>query len=459
MNDPFSFLGEWTSFDISIIHNAISDEQNSHRDLEDRGKQRELLRKLQTHHGIFDRYKVQKEASRLSTRQKAVETLLDGTIGLENDFFHPPSSEIELEWCNNYGQLLLKTWRCAAGKSKSWKRCPRNTRPRHTHHHGVKRSIGEAKHQFAKSLLWLPTTFIRSQAKGKTPQLGYIVRHQEPRPVPERVRRYDAHDDEFEDAPIAQHRRHHIKPAIQDAENQELRSVMDEDTSREPASAFIRFTWKDGILVKGTGQLDRFLQIGLVLRTHWRITGFLRNESFADVYSLGKFSSFHLSATEVFFEAHVFFDEYYGNCAVYARRLQGRMKQSENFQDAFWYGIRYVVIIWIQKDSAQFRLRNTEEEFPILVDQDKCKKQAALQRRLFRNKPSFSAIAGEGWPRVNSRCPSKPMSESKSALEKELEHMEEARIKKNQKQKAKRQSQKEKRTLEMLQRTAEAVEA
>ena len=434
-------------------------EQPSYGNLENYRWQQALTCNHSVYREIRNRCKIQEEPSILSRDQAMYGTILEAANKLEHNHLYSLRTGIEVEWNTTRGQLSLQIWRCAAGKNKSWKRCPKSTVPRQTHHKGLRRYPSGFEHHFAKSPLWLPAAFLRSQAKKQSPRLGCVVTRQVPDLVPERARRYDPHVHDFEDAPVTPHERYHTTTIAHDTNIQESGPVVIEDISREPAGTFIRFTWKDNILTNGIGQLDRFLPNGLVFRTRWCINGFLRNESFADVYSLSKASFVRSSArTEVSLEAHVFLDEYHGNCTVYARRLKGRMHKSAACLDTFWYGGRHVFIMRIQRKPVQFILRNTEEEFPILVDQNKCNKQVALQRRPFRGKPSFVAVAGGGWLDVDLDHRPPPMPAGKSALEKEWEQIEKARLKKAERQRVKRQLQRDKKIAEKLQSIEEVVE-
>ncbi|XPS72835.1 hypothetical protein M3J09_004996 [Ascochyta lentis] len=121
------------------------------------------------------------------------------------------------------------------------------------------------------------------------------------------------------------------------------------------------------------------------------------------------------------------------------------MRDSGDCLDTFWYGDRHVFVMEIQKKQILFRLRNTEEEFPILVDQNKCNEQVALRRRSFRGKPSFAAVVGGRRPVIEFVHRQTSIPNDKSALEKELDQIEKARLKKAERQRVKRQSRREKR--------------
>ncbi|EUC42959.1 hypothetical protein COCMIDRAFT_102113 [Bipolaris oryzae ATCC 44560] len=259
---------------------------------------------------------------------------------------------------------------------------------------------------------------------------------------------HDPHTHGFEDTPVSQGGKHHTKVA-QNIKTWESKPEIAENMNKEPAGAFIRFTWKDGVLANGSGQLDRFLSTGSILHSRWHVAGFLRNESFADVYSLNK-PPLTLLSGEIgaSLEAHVFLDEYYGNCAAYASRLKNRMRQSGNCLDIFWHSGRHVFIMKLPNKPVLFKLRNTKEEFPALVDQDKCNERMALQRRRFRGRPSFAVTAGGEWPDASPEFRPVPVNEGKSALEKELERIEKARVKKAERQRVKRKLQREKKHVE-----------
>ncbi|KAF2628420.1 hypothetical protein BU25DRAFT_35375 [Macroventuria anomochaeta] len=449
---------EQGAFARKKVEGPHTDEQPSFRNPEDHRRQQALMRKSRTYREVHNRCKLQREPSRLPRDPPVGGMILDAANKIDDNDFYPLRTEIEVKCDKILGQISLKIWRRAAGKNKSWKRCPKTTVPRQTHHKWVRLSPSGFEHQFAKSPLWLPAAFLRSQARKKSSRLSCVVRRQVSDQVPERARRYDPHIHNNEDCSVALHRRYRATTIAHDNKVRKFGPVVIEDI-REPAGAFIRFTWKDNILTNGVGQLDRFLPTGLVFRTGWCIVGFLRNESHTDVYSLSNASFGHSSArTEVSREAHVFLDEYHGNCKNYARRLKSRMRESVDCLETFWYGDRHVFVMEIQRKPVLFRLRNNEEEFPILVDQNKCNEQVALQRRRFRGKPSFAAVVGGRRPNIEFDHRPTPMPKDKSALEKELEQIEKARLKKAERQRVKRQLQRDKRLEEKLQSMEGPVE-
>ncbi|EUC38275.1 hypothetical protein COCCADRAFT_83631 [Bipolaris zeicola 26-R-13] len=390
------------------------------------------------------RNKVEKEPFRAAKVLMRDDTILEIVDKLEQTL-SSLQIDTKVEWRMAHRRSSLKNWRRAAGKSKSWKPCLKSTVPKQTHLNRRRQNSNGVAYHSAKPPPWLPATFLRSQTIEMSLCPGYVLRRQETDSVPRRARCHDHYTHDFEDTPIAPHGKHHTK-AAQSVNTWESKSGIIEDMNKEPAGAFIRFTWKDGTLTNGTGQLDRFLSTDSIPHSHWNITGFLRNESFADVYSLSE-PPFGLPSVEigVSLEAHVFLDEYHGNCAVYASRSKNRMRQSGNCLDTFWHNGRHIFVMKIPKKPVLFKLHNTEEEFPSLVNQDKCNEKIALQRRRFRGRPSFAAMAGSGWPDASSECQSVLMNEGQSALEKELERIEKARVKKAERQRVKRRSQREKR--------------
>ncbi|KAJ6285556.1 hypothetical protein J3E71DRAFT_373735 [Bipolaris maydis] len=403
------------------------------------------------------RNKVRKEPSG-SSKVPIVENIeLDVAGNLEQHLLPPLRIETKVEWRTAHGRSSLKKWRRAAGKSKSWKPYPKMKEPKHTRRNGRRRSSNGTEYRSIKPLLWLPATFLRSQKKEKPSWSGRISRPREIDSVPRQSRYHDSCNHNFEDTPIAPHGKYHTT-ASWNVQTRGSKPEIFEDINEEPAGAFIRFTWKDKILTNGTGQLDRFLSASSILHSYWHVTSFLRNESFADVYSLSKPPFTPSSAEpEASLEAHVFLDEYHGNCAVYASRSKNRMRQSGNCLDTFWHNGRHVFIMKIPKKPTLFKLRNSEEEFPVLVDQNKCNEQVALQRRRFRSRPSFAAMAGGGWPNANSEFRPVQMDERKSPLEKELERIEKARMKKAERQRVKRKLQREERLMKKECRSAIAT--
>ncbi|KAF2831417.1 hypothetical protein CC86DRAFT_401943 [Ophiobolus disseminans] len=232
---------------------------------------------------------------------------------------------------------------------------------------------------------------------------------------------------------------------VHDDKSQKSEPLTINQDEGEPSSAFIRLTWKDTFLTNGTGQLERFLPTNLLFRSGWRIDRFLRNDSHSDVYSLSPTRySIPDSGPKQDLEAHVFLDEYHGNCENYARRQKRRMQESGNCLDTFWYNGRHVFIMNVPRQPPQqFKMRNVEEEFPTLIDPRKCKEHAALQRRNFHGRPSFAAIIGRKTPDTRVVFQPRSMPQVKTAFEKELEQIEKTRRKKQEKQRLKRRTQRD----------------
>jgi hypothetical protein len=148
----------------------------------------------------------------------------------------------------------------------------------------------------------------------------------------------------------------------------------------EPGTAFIRLTWANNNSASLHGHLDRLVAAGSVLCKRWQVVRFARNDNHADVYYVEQIKpcssrNEHLEKIE----AHLFLDEYHGNSKVYARRKQERMQRSDNCRDKFWYRNRLVLVMRVSNVTEPYLLRNTQAEFPILVDQEKLAKALAVR--------------------------------------------------------------------------------
>jgi hypothetical protein len=357
-----------------------------------------------------------------------------------------------------HGQTSIDVWRNTAGRSKSWRRCPKSVATGASHTKHARRVVKYSEKGFAKSPLWVPSAFVRS---GQGPRARHVER-----PVERRGSSWDSSRMQgadrygvFDNVEFAMGNSRSCKaPADAESKTPARNHVEADRNVAEPGIAFLRFTWKDKVLTDGIGQLDRFLPTGLQFRAGWRIDGFLRNDSHADVYTLTHIRTIHSKAKpKGRLEAHVFLDEYHGNCAVYAKRQQSRMQESGHCLDIFWYGERRILVMEVAADAPWFRLRNTEEEFPSLVDPRMCMEHAALQRRCLRGKPSFAAIVGKRRPEVGVVRQVRSMPQEKTQLERELEQIEKTRLKKAEKQRAKRRQQRDRR-FEQLRSALEDIE-
>ena len=352
----------------------------------------------------------------------------------------------QIVWAGDVtGQMSLDVWRGTAGNSKSWRRYPKAIASKQFRRkHTLSKRI-DVERRFDKALEWVPSAFVRSQHAERPSRMERIVRCRTPCPRSQKMRHVDPHQLHAGNDFVIPERKCGDVSQAPHSEVQRLgRDTAGNDT-RGPASVFIRFTWKNKILTNGVGQLDRFIPTGLLFRSVWRVDEFLRNESHADVYSLtnARIDPSRDERTAVL-EGHVFLDEYHGNSEVYAKRQKTRMRESGNCLDAFWYNGRHIMVMKVLKQLSPFRLRNTEEEFPSLIDRGTCMVHVALQRRCFRGKPTYAAITGSRPPaREAARLPS-----PKTVLEKEIEKIEKARLKKAHKQKWKRQVQRDARRFE-----------
>ncbi|KAF2035807.1 hypothetical protein EK21DRAFT_84213 [Setomelanomma holmii] len=347
-------------------------------------------------------------------------------------------------WTNDddiVGANMLSVWKNTAGRSKSWRRCAKAPSSKLSQNQKMRSNGLKIAHHFSKAPLWVPVVFIRFE-RGRHPSKSVrIWRYQETRSPKE--------TESIDEITLLNRSGETASPEKKDAHDLPVQRMKLIDPRRdgisasnpEPGKPFMRLTWKDRTLIHGTVQLDRFLPSGLMFRSGWRIVDFCRNDNHADIYFLRADGA--RTEGEPCLEAHVFLDEYHGNSETYAKRQKSRMRESGNCLDSFWYEGRHIFIMQVPKQMPQFRLKNTEDEFPSLVHRRKCIAYVALQRRVLRGKPSYAAVAGQTRGRQMMLQEPRSMPLAKSALEKELEQIEKTRVKKKEKQRCKRQAARE----------------
>jgi hypothetical protein len=77
------------------------------------------------------------------------------------------------------GQLSLKLWRRSAGRSKSWRRCPKTRLAGSERHLKISQPSHHDGHQFFQSPLWIPSAYIHSRGLERSTKLArYVQKHE-----------------------------------------------------------------------------------------------------------------------------------------------------------------------------------------------------------------------------------------------------------------------------------------
>jgi hypothetical protein len=297
------------------------------------------------------------------------------------------------------GRRILQIWKCSAGRYKSWRRYPRPTTQMCAQQLWTEQKRRRIGHMLSISLIWLPSAMLRSRQRETCSRIRRLE-HCETMVKSARHNKTLHIDDFCEAIEEVISNDSNRKTILMQGETNDLHYELNEEYDELPGKAFIRFAWKEKILVNGLGQLDRFLPTDLLLRSGWRISEFIRNDHHADVYSLSKDNTRVCKSEMECLEAHIFLDEYHGNSKVFANRQKNSIRRSGHCLDSFWHCDRHVFIKRTFKEVESFRLRNNEKEFPSLVSQKTCMKHVALQRRCFSGRPSFAAVANNNRPRI-----------------------------------------------------------
>jgi hypothetical protein len=297
----------------------------------------------------------------------------------------PPFDDRQL--FNTKGHRLLGKWKRTSGRSKTWKRCPRSKQPQQSPCLKTTSPANFGGCQFFVSPLWIPSTLLRIEQKVRPQRVKRLTRS------PKARQRCKWRDTQIMDG------RNQIKDSwvIYSFPQKEYSPEKSSDQwaaaqiHTKPSAVFIRFTWKDMILAKGSGDLDRFLPTGLVLHSCWRVEHFLRNDPHADVYRASNIQQ----SSRLSLEAHIFLDEYHSNCKTFAKRHKHRLEQSGNCAAKLWYQGRHVLVMTVPGHFERFKLKNNEKEYPSLNNQGKGSRKAVLSRS-FQGKPTYAAILRKG---------------------------------------------------------------
>jgi hypothetical protein len=288
---------------------------------------------------------------------------------------------------NTKGHRLLEKWKRTSGRSKTWRRCQRAKASQQSPCLKATSPANFGGCQFFVSPLWIPSTLLRIEQKVPPLRVKRLARS------PKAKEKCIWRDTQVMDG------RNQVKDSWV-THNFPQREYSPEKGSDQwaavqshtkPSAVFIRFTWKDMILVKGSGVLDRFFPTGLVLHSCWRVEHFLRNDPHADVYRASNIQQ----RSRLCLEAHIFLDEYHFNCKTFAKRHKHRLEQSGNCAAKFWYQGRHILVMTVPVHFECFKLKNNEKEYPSLKNQGKGSKKAVMSRS-FHDKPTYAATVRKG---------------------------------------------------------------
>jgi hypothetical protein len=308
----------------------------------------------------------------------------------------------KLEKTNTNGLRVLDAWEPGCGRRKLWRR-------------------------FRKGV---PQTWLRSRPEALKPKQRACSRM--------------IHD-EIEDEVLESRQASGLtKRTLEDVE--ELPAGNTVKSCSDPGNMFLRLTWDGTSLLYGIPKVERLLPTGLVFPSGWRIGEFLRNESFADVYALDYAGSDHaISHRKNGLEAHVFLNRYHGNAETYVKKHKTRMRTTGNCLDTFWHEGKHVFVMGVPRKNIRFKLRNSEKEFPSLVDQKSWMAKATRRQRQHMKKPTYAAVLKSTSTQYVISQEEQEAVQPTTALERELRLLEERMEKKRHKQWARRRAQRHER--------------
>jgi hypothetical protein len=235
------------------------------------------------------------------------------------------------------------------------------------------------------------------------------------------------------------------KRTLEDVEELEDGNTL--ESCSDPGNMFLKLTWNGAYLLYGIPKVERLLPTGLVFRSGWRVTWFLRNESFADVYALDYTGSdYAISNHKNGLEAHVFLSHYHGgNAKTYVQKHKRRMQATGNCMDTFRHEGKHVFVMGVPRKDDRFKLPKNEKEFPSLVDQKSWTAKTTRRQREQMKKPTYAAVLkSTSTQHVFSQKGQKAV-QPMTALERELRLVEEKKEKKRHKQWARRRAQRHER--------------
>ncbi|KAH3914492.1 hypothetical protein HBI56_094720 [Parastagonospora nodorum] len=224
------------------------------------------------------------------------------------------------------GQLSLKLWRRSAGRSKSWRRCPKTRLAGSERHVKILQPSHHDGYQFFQSPLWIPSAYIRSRGLERSTKLARYVQRHESRGQTEHQDVDIDHDINVLDVDEVAHGSH--SPPASDLN-------CEDDQSSD---------------------IDLFLRGELISRRGWHVCHKLRRDVHADVYLLRPTTD-HDGRPE----AHVFHEALCAKSQKYQQQKKKRLIDSKDYLDSFWLDDRNIVVM----DFPGLRLQDSGE-FPAL---------------------------------------------------------------------------------------------
>ena len=281
----------------------------------------------------------------------------------------------------------IARWKKGPGKSKTWKRSPKIviSGPKMFRKERLITSAFISSPRYFKPQLWIPALFMRCRGRVKRQERRIVA---EPRASFRESRRdlfeRSQYLDEDNASYVSQFRSSEL--CRRDEKPTTLIRI-DQPYLGEPAPIFIRFTWQNKSLIRSSGEVDRFIAPNILLQGKWRVGNFIRNDSHADVYSV-----LHVDRHPYTAEAHFFLDQFYGNGDTYAKRYKARKRNNGECVDSFWYRGRNVFVIRVQEVKERFNFRNTEKEFPSLVQLGERNGKRSLQTLRSGTRATYAAV-------------------------------------------------------------------
>jgi hypothetical protein len=113
--------------------------------------------------------------------------------------------------------------------------------------------------------------------------------------------------------------------------------------------------------------------------------------------------------------------------------------------DTFWHEGKHVFVMGVPRKNIRFKLRNSEKEFPSLVDQKSWMAKATRRQRQHTKKPTYAAVLKSTSTQYVISQEEQEAVQPTTALERELRLLEERMEKKRHKQWARRRAQRHER--------------
>lgn len=239
---------------------------------------------------------------------------------------------------NSKGCIALRSWKELAGSSKSWRKVPKS-KFRDLRNDTRATSTARNSSLFFISAIWLPQAFVRGH-QGRGSRTNKTPRSWKPRkklkPQGKSNFQIGGLYEQDREVQLVTHETQELQSSTSGVDGH-----LDPLHDSEPPKRLLRLVLGEEV----ESWAEEFLPTGMLLRKRWRIQGFIRNESHADVYSVDDLSDQAHSDSKT--ELHKFLNIQVGKSATYAQRKQRRMRNSGCCIDDFWHGEMRIFVVRI----------------------------------------------------------------------------------------------------------------